>query len=356
MASLNDFYNAKTIVATWTQLKGSKDATNFYKPLEKWFPYQTTNEMDITLGRGYKNQNVSMDLCAYDTNARIRGLQAISTDSREIPYFKNSVLFTEKDRRNILTAIKLHANNQTIISALSQHTKNVIDVLLNGADVVAERYRAQLLQFGSVTVSTSSSAISKNSLSIDYDMSGEWASNNVRLWSANPSNGTTDIVADLMEVLNEYIQVNGTAPATMIMTGSTFIAICNDTRLNKLLDTQKFDSLEEVLQKKTKVPITILLNNAKYRPDFGEDEVPYWNQDVVSIVPNTALGNIMCGLTPVQYDDMFAKVSRDTANTKENFSILCRHIDDPIQTETIGSACLLPQFSMMDKVFVIRPS
>lgn len=355
MATLEEFYNAGTIVSVWNGLKSGNNSTNFKKPLEKWFPHMPTTDMDITLARGYKNRNVNMDLCAYDTNARVRGLQPISYETKEIPFFKNSILFTEKDRRNLLMAVKLGAGNQAVMTALSSHMQNVVDVLLNGADVVCERYRAQLLQHGAITISSPDSAISKSSISINYDISGEWHDNNVGAWSTNPSFGSSDALKDIVDVFEAYIDQNGLSPCTMIMSGSTYLSLLNDTKIKDLLDTQKYESIEDVIQKRTKVPVTIQLDNMKYRPDINAPEIPYWEHDVVALVPNSPLGHIMCGQTPVQYDQEYSNVKRDVAVSAENFSVLCRHIDDPVQIETICSACLLPQFDKMDECFVIRP-
>lgn len=355
MADLQTFYNAKNVISVWNELKHGSGSNNFNKPLEKWFPYKKTLAMSIDLVSGYRNQNVSMDLCAYDTNARIRGLSQITSETRDIPYFKNSVLFTEKDRRKILEVLATHQDPTIIATAFEGHMHNVVDVLLNAPDVVAERYRAQLLQHGTIAMSSPDSAISKLSIGINYDPTDEWADKNVMYWSANPSDGTTDIVADLIEVLFTFSQTNGMVPCTMIMNHSTYIAIGRDPALRHMLDTQKWDTLEQVLSFKSGVPVSIMVNTATYKSDFGEPDTAYWEQDVISIVPNSPLGGIMCGLTPVQYDQIYSNAKRDVASSAENFSILCKYIDDPVQIETIGSACLLPKFDGMHKVFVIRP-
>lgn len=355
MADLQTFYNAKNVITVWNELKHGADSKNFSKPLEKWFPYKKTLDMSIDLVSGYRNQNVSMDLCAYDTNARIRGLSEITSETRDIPYFKNSVLFTEKDRRKILEVLATHQDPAVIAMAFQDHIHNVIDVLLNAPDVVAERYRAQLLQHGTIAMSSPDSAISKLSLSVNYDPKNEWNDKNVMYWTDNPSDGTTDVVGDLIEALLVFSQTNGIVPCTLIMSQSTLIALGRDPALRHMLDTQKFNTLQEVLTFKTSLPVTIMVNTASYKSDFGEPDTAYWEQDVISIVPNAPLGGIMCGLTPVQYDQIYSNAKRDVASSPENFSVLCKYLDDPIQIETIGSACLLPKFDGMHRVFVIRP-
>jgi hypothetical protein len=351
MATLADFFNAKNIVGLWEQVKGE-----FAKPLAKWFPYQNTNDVDITLAYGYEKQNVSLDLCAYDTNARVRGLMPSSSSKQEIPFFKNSVLFSEKDRREALRAIKLSGSDEAIANALGNHMKNVVDILLNGADVIGERYRAQLLQHGAIAVSSPKSHVSPSAVSINYDVRGLWRQNNVGVWTNRPSSGTSDILKDFVGIMSAYTKKNGTTPCTFIMNGSTYISICNDPKIDSMLQKLNYTkTVEEIISNRVRVPVSFLVHNGTYKPDIDEDELPYWEEDVISIVPNMTLGHVLCGLTPTQYDELYSEAKRDVKSSSENFCIQCVHRDDPVQTESIGSVCMLPQFDAMDKCFVIRP-
>lgn len=353
MADIKDFYNAKNIVALWEEIKGS----NYSKLLAKWFPYRKTTETDISLAYGYEKQNVALDLCAYDTNARIRGLQPISSSKMEMPFFKNSVLFTEKQRREVLQAVKFAANDLAIATALSSHMENVVDILLNGPDVVGERYRAQLLQHGAIVVSSPKSHVSPSAVSINYDVRGKWQDNNVDLWTTKPSAGTTDVLSDMQPIMDEYQKKNGTTPCSWIMNGRTWLNLRKDARINSILNANGFNkTVEQVVQDVLQVPVSIVVNSGVYKPDENEADVPYWEEDVISIVPNKTLGHVLVGLTPTQYDEMYSEAKRDVASSSENFCIQCRHRDDPIQTEAIGSTTMLPQFDEMDKCFVIRPS
>lgn len=352
MADIKDFYNAKNIVALWEQIKGA----NYAKPLAKWFPYRKTTEVDITLAYGYEKQNVALDLCAYDTNARIRGLQPISAAKMEMPFFKNSVLFTEKQRREVLQTVKFANNDLAIATALAGHMENVVDILLNGPDVVGERYRAQLLQHGAIVVSSPKSHVSPSAVSINYDVRGKWQDNNVDYWVTKPSQGTTNVLDDMQPVMDEYQKKNGSTPCSWIMNGRTWLNLRKDTRINAILTANGFNkSVEQVIQDVLGQQVSIVVNSGTYRPDEDEPELPYWEEDVISIVPNRQLGHVLVGLTPTQYDEMYSEAKRDVASSSENFCIQCRHRDDPIQTEAIGSTTMLPQFDEMDKCFVIRP-
>lgn len=352
MADIKDFYNAKNIVSLWEQIKGA----NYAKQLAKWFPYRKTTEVDISLAYGYEKQNVALDLCAYDTNARIRGLQPVSTAKMEMPFFKNSVLFTEKQRREVLQTVKFANNDLAVATALSSHMENVVDILLNGPDVVGERYRAQLLQHGAIVVSSPASHVAPSAVSINYDVRGKWKDNNMDFWNTKPSAGTTNVLEDLRPIMDEYQKKNGTSPCTWIMNGRTWLNIRNDQRINSVLTANGFNkTVEQVIADVLQVPVSIMVNSDTYRPDVDEPEIPYWEEDVISIVPNKPLGHVLVGLTPTQYDELYSEAKRDVASSSENFCIQCRHRDDPVQTEAIGSAVMLPQFDLMDKCFVIRP-
>lgn len=352
MADIKDFYNAKNIVSLWEQIKGA----NYAKQLAKWFPYRKTTEVDISLAYGYEKQNVALDLCAYDTNARIRGLQPVSTAKMEMPFFKNSVLFTEKQRREVLQTVKFANNDLAVATALSSHMENVVDILLNGPDVVGERYRAQLLQHGAIVVSSPASHVSPSAVSINYDVRGKWKDNNMDFWNTKPSAGTTNVLEDARPIMDEYQKKNGTSPCTWIMNGRTWLNIRNDQRINSILTANGFNkTVEQVIADVLQVPVSIMVNSDTYRPDVDEPEIPYWEEDVISIVPNKPLGHVLVGLTPTQYDELYSEAKRDVASSAENFCIQCRHRDDPVQTEAIGSAVMLPQFDLMDKCFVIRP-
>ena len=150
MADIKDFYNAKNIVALWEQIK----TANYQKPLAKWFPYRKTTEVDITLAYGYEKQNVALDLCAYDTNARIRGLQPISTAKMEMPFFKNSVLFTERQRREVMQTMtsplrrRLPVTWRTSWTSCSMdRTSSVNDTALSFSNMVASSSRPRKATF-----------------------------------------------------------------------------------------------------------------------------------------------------------------------------------------------------------------
>lgn len=352
MADIRTFYNAKNVVALWEQIK----AANYPKLLAKWFPYRKTTDVDITLAYGYEKQNVALDLCAYDTNARIRGLQPVSAAKMEMPFFKNSVLFTEKQRREVMQAVKFATDDLAIATALASHMDNVVDILLNGPDVVGERYRAQLLQHGSIIVSSPKTQVSPSAVSINYDVRGKWQENNVDYWNTRPSQGTTNVLEDMRPIMDAYQKKNGQTPCTWIMNGTTWLNIQNDPRINSILVANGFNkTVEKVIEDVLRVPINILVNSDTYRPDVDEPELPYWEEDVISIIPNRQLGHVLVGLTPTQYDEMYSEAKRDVASSSENFCIQCKHKDDPVNTEAIGSAVMLPQFDLMDKCFVIRP-
>lgn len=351
MATIETFYNASNIVSLWEQIKGEQ----YKKPLAALFPYLQTNEVDIKLARGYKRRNVALDLVAWDSNSRLRGFQPVSTESHEIPMFKNSVLFTEKMRRDVMQAVALANSDIAVATALSEHMANVVDLLPNGADVIGERYRAQLLQKGAITVSSDSSSLTPVGVSINYDTTGEWRKNNVGYWSARPSIGGGDLLGDLVSILQLYSTRNGTTPALMIMSPVTLLNIMKDPTIANILNTSAtFGTLEDLIGRKSGVPVTFMTNASTYQIYEDTTDIPYWEDDVISVVPNRVLGRIMTGTTPTQYDEMYSQTNRDVKSTSENFCIQCKPIDDPIQTEVICSACLLPRFDAMDNCFVLR--
>lgn len=100
--------------------------------------------MELKYIKGAKKKPVVLKQSAFDVAVKIRALKAqVDEVTKQMPFFKESVLVNEKDRQDLLLATQAQNKNviDMIITKIFDNYKDLVD----GGDMQMERMRMQLL-------------------------------------------------------------------------------------------------------------------------------------------------------------------------------------------------------------------
>lgn len=337
--NLQDFINATEIAL---YIKNLPPQVTLDKAL---FPNDKQLGMELEVAKGAKQRPVALRMSTFDVAVKPRTLKAnINIEKKEMPFFKESVLIKEKDRQQMLLAMK--ANNQELVNQILNQIFGNYKALVDGAEVQAQRMRAQLLQNGEIKIITDDGDVV-----VDYGIPD--GHKEILQGTAKWSDPTSDIVVDIERWQNALIVEGYAKPNRMLLTQKTFGHI----RVNKAIQDEikginnviVTDSLvKNYLKQKLGVETAVL--NGVFVNESGATTSLYEDHKVTLIVEGT-LGKTMYGTTPEEADKMFGSSKLDTQIVNTGVAITTMGKEDPVTVETKVSQLVLPSFEKADECF-----
>lgn len=336
---LQDFINATEIAL---YIKNLPPQVTLDKAL---FPNDKQLGMELEVAKGAKQRPVALRMSTFDVAVKPRTLKAnINIEKKEMPFFKESVLIKEKDRQQMLLAMK--ANNQELVNQILNQIFGNYKALVDGAEVQAKRMRAQLLQNGEIKIITDDGDVV-----VDYGIPSNHKE--VLAGTAKWSDATANIVGDIERWQNALIVEGYAKPNRMLLTQKTFSYI----RVNKAIQDEikginnviVTDSLvKNYLKQKLGVETAVL--NGVFVNESGATTSLY-EDNKVALIPQGALGKTMYGTTPEEADKMFGSSKLDTQIVNTGVAITTMGKEDPVTVETKVSQLVLPSFERADECF-----
>lgn len=337
--NLQDFINATEIAL---YIKNLPPQVTLDKAL---FPNDKQLGMELDVAKGAKQRPVALRMSTFDVAVKPRTLKAnINIEKKEMPFFKESVLIKEKDRQQMLLAMK--ANNQELVNQILNQIFGNYKALVDGAEVQAKRMRAQLLQNGEIKIITDDGDVV-----VDYGIPSNHKE--VLAGTAKWSDATANIVGDIERWQNALIVEGYAKPNRMLLTQKTFSYI----RVNKAIQDEikginnviVTDSLvKNYLKQKLGVETAVL--NGVFVNESGATTSLY-EDNKVALIPQGALGKTMYGTTPEEADKMFGSSKLDTQIVNTGVAITTMGKEDPVTVETKVSQLVLPSFERADECF-----
>lgn len=352
-----NFYNAHALSAYYADVKTARGQLLG----ETLFPIARTTEMSVSWVKGYNAKNIVLQPAAFDTKAVIRSQREGERVQTELPLFKEAMVFTEEQRRTIISNISRYG--EKIALDLMVPIYKQYGQLVDGAMVQAERMRMALVsrgQFvieGNVTLNGSSVKYDVN-----YDPSGAWAANNnlaiqgTSQWTLANKDSSTPI-DDLLTALQSHSETNGGVVGRILMNSTTLRAIMTSESIKRYMRTPisvipTRAEVTEIIERETGA--TVVLYDKLFTDESGVTQ-KFFEDAYVSLLPSAAVGQTMCGTTPTEFDLLNnSETSPNVAITDEGIAIQTLLIKDPVNIETIVSATLMPSFEEMQSVFVIK--
>lgn len=352
---MKTFFNAKELAAYYTAVKEARG--NLFGA--NLFPIVRSTDMSLTWVKGYNARNIVLSPAALDTHAVIRSQQAAEKITTEIPFFKEAMRFNEEQRRNIINHISRFG--EKIAADLMVPIYKQYGQLVDGAMVQAERMRMALLSVGAFAIQSDANAGHDVRYSFDYDAEGQWAENNTVLisgaskWTlANAA--TSNPLSDILDAIATHAERNGANTAKILMNSVTLRGISHSEKITKYLQplgglvTRR--QIIELLESESAAKLE--LYDKSFIDEHGVAQ-KFYPDGYVALLPDEAVGQTVCGTTPTEFDLLGQEtVNPNIAITPEGIAIQTVIKEDPVNIETIVSACVMPSFEGMSSVYVLK--
>lgn len=348
MPSIFDLVNAKEIATYWTQ-----KAENRIPYLgETLFPAQKQLGLDISWFKGSQGLPVMLKPSAFDTKATLRDRIGISKIETEMPFFREAMRIGEKERQELNKA-SAAANAQFLMPVLNRIYDDA-GTLIDGALVVPERMRMQLLSTGKITVSAT---IDGNRVAYDYDYkfpATHKKTLNTKKWS-DTENALP--VQDIQEWQDTIEDDFGARPTRAICTRKTWNYLLRNKSIRLDMNPaggQNVILTDSMLQQYLEAKLGLRV--AVYNKKFSLNGTPtlFFPDDHFTLIPDGNLGNTYYGTTPEESDLMSGATEAQVQIVNTGVAVTSIREPHPVNVLTIVSEIVLPSFEAIDGVFIAK--
>lgn len=346
---LTNIITPKAIAAYW-----SETASNRIPYLgEALFTPDRKAGIDLSWFKGAGSLPISLMPSVFDAKATFRDRLPMEKVVTEMPFFREGIKISEKDRQMLLTA--QNANDQYANEILRRIFDDAAN-LVAGANVVAERMRMQLLfsAGGQPGIAIKANGVD---YTYDYDPNGAWNSSNyvaltsTALWTAS---STADPIANFETMKNKIADQTGAQVRYAIMNRYTFnlLSACTAVK-NRYLSAGGIalgyltePDVKNLIRAATGIDIVIY--DKKYKNESGT-AAGFVPNGYVSFVPEGPVGKTFYGVTPEEAD-LLGSGQADVQVVANGVALTREVTVNPVNVNTFASAIVLPSFERMDDV------
>ena len=341
------------ISANWTEAQTAADP---YLG-EALFPRKQKAGLDLKWIKGNKGLPISLMPSAFDAQATYRDRIGVSAVETEMPFFREGFKIKEKDRQNVLRAID---TKDPYIREIIATIFDDANQLIEGARVVAERERMQLLfaANGNVGISIKANGVD---YTYNYDPNGTWKSTNYvaligdKQWT---NAATADPLADIQDGKDRIADKGGKA-SLLAMNSVTFRKLRGNSKiLNKFITrtgvavaTAGDGDIANVLKESLELD-GIVIYDKKYQ-DESKNTFKFCPDGYVALLPDGALGDTYLGTTPEEAD-LQGKSIADVSIVDTGVAVTQVLNAHPVNVNTYVSEIVLPSYERMDQVALLK--
>lgn len=353
--NITDVFSAASIAVQRTEVASNK--------LEyvgvSLFPPRQKMGLDLKWIKTSKGLPVSLAPSNFDATSILRSREGFSTEAAEMAFFRESMLLKERDEQDMQ---RVQSANDPYAASIMSSVYDDVNALLDGADVVPERMRMQLL--APTTDGSPRIVISANGVqySYNYDPNGTYKTKNYKAittatkkWSDATN---SDPLSDVSDAQDAVENATGTRPVRMLMSKATMNLLKKNANIKSAILSQ--NTTANVLMTDARVRelfnnelgIDIIVYNKKYKNEAGT-EASFYPDNYVTLLPDGALGTTWYGMTPEE-----RMLNGDpTANARKigaGVMVTVTRTTDPVNTKTTVSEICLPSYERMDETYVIK--
>lgn len=315
---------------------------------ETLFPSKKQLGLDLSWIKGRNGLPVSLKPSEFDGKATLRDRIGVTKIETEMPFFREAMRIGEKERQEILKVMGA-ANSQylmPLINNIYDDVKNLVD----GARVVPERMRMQLLSTGKISIVDNRQIYEYNyglSEKNKAELTGE------RQWSNPESNPIEDIKKWQDAVEDE----TGIRPTRAICTRKTWNYLVDNKSIRldmNPLGGQNIILTDSMVQQylSQKLNLTVAVYNKKFATEVGGSTELFFPDDVFTLIPDGNLGNTFYGTTPEEADLMSGNTDAQVSLIDNSIAVTSIKEPHPVNVETIVSEIVLPSFESIDNIFI----
>lgn len=346
MPTIFDLINARNIATYYEQT-----ASNRIPYLgETLFPSLKQLGLDLSWIKGYQGLPVSLKPSEFDAKATLRDRIGLSKIDTEMPFFREAMRIGEKERQEILRLMD-SANANYIMPAINRIYDDVTN-LVNGAQVIAERMRMQLLSTGKISIMA-------NRINYDYDYQLPAAHTETLTGTAQWSDPDSNPIEDIKTWQDTVEDDTGVRPARAICTRKTWNYLLQNKTIRldmNPLGGQNVILTDSMLQQylASKLGISVAVYNKKYAVEVGGAANLFYPDDYFTLIPDGNLGNTYYGTTPEEADLMSGATYAEVQVVNTGVAITTIKEPHPVNVETIVSEIVLPSFETIDSTFIAK--
>ena len=317
-------------------------------PFEAFFPNTRQRGLKFSFIRGKQNTPVALVSAHWNTNVLYRDRIGVETLSGSLPFFKEAYKIDEETRQEILST-----KDEYLSSVVNKVFDDEMD-LLAGADVTAERMRAQLISTGTITVIEN--GVNKQ---YDYGFDSETQYKTLsKLWSASDA----DPIKDIMDEIQNYETLTGKTASVVVMDKSLFRKIQNNAKVlsyfANLSTPNLYPSYAQVLQfVETQTGLRFVITEKTYRKarDFNGNPVKFYPEDRFTLLSTLDLGETVYGTTPEEADLLGGNSKASSvAVTSKGVAITTWDEVDPVNVNTKVSEVVIPTCPNIDTIYIVK--
>ncbi len=343
--NLSDYINSKNISLYIKELPAESTVD------KTLFPDKKVTGTKLEMAKGAKKKAVALRMSTFDAAAKMRALSAdLNVKSTEIPFFKESMGIDETTRRDLQNAIG--ANNENFVNALLGQVFENYANLVDGANIVAKKMRASVIQNGLLNFTSKDGDIV-----VDY---GVPSNHRETLLSTDKwTDPSADIVGDIRKFQKAITDDQYAKPTILLLTEKTFdstflinTVITNHIKNSNINITLILSQTNYVQFAKEVLGLTVIfLEDTTYIPSEGAAAIPYYADSKITLMSGATLGNTVYGTTPEEFDKQSGSSKLDTYIVGTGIAVTTMVKEEPVTVDTKVSVMPMVSFDRADEVF-----
>ena len=351
--NIREVYSSKAIALRHTEVASNKQA---YLGLGL-FPRKKKTGLDLKWIKTSKGLPVSLAPSAFDTRSTIRSREGFKMTETEMAFFKESMLVKEQDEQEIM---RIQDSADPFAREVLDRIYDDAEILLEGAEVVPERMRMQLLsaEDGHPGISISADGATYN---YNYDPDGSYAANNftellgTSMWSDTVN---SDPITDVMNAQDAVEAKTGTRPSILLVSKQTMNYLKQNVKVRDYTLSQNITANIIMTDNRvkdtfsTELGVDIIVYSKQYKDESGIVK-KFYPDGMATLIPGGALGNTWYGMTPEERT-LVGRPEADVAIVDGGVAVSVTVTEDPVQTKTTVSEICLPSFERMDETYTIK--
>ena len=351
---LTDIFTADAIALNYTN--AASNAIPYFGA--GLFPAQKKAGLDLKWIKGHNGLPVSLAPSTFDAKSKFRDRVGISVNETQMPFFRESMLVKEADEQEIM---RVQDANDPYAAQVLTNIFNDTQNLVNGADVVPERMRMQLLApvGGNVGIEIKANGVD---YTYNYDPDGKWKAEHYLKIETEADKWTSaetcDPVKNLEDALDAQEQATGNRPAVLLMSKATFNLIKNSKKVQSGVLAQNTTAnvnyttarVQAYIQEELNV--TIVIYNKQFKDEAGTAK-KFYPDNIIMMLPQGTLGVTHYGTTPEERT-LAQKAGASVSIVNTGVAVAVTITDDPVNTKTTVSEIVLPSFERLDECYAIE--
>lgn len=346
MATIYDVVSPKFLATRWEESEQDREPYL----LEAWFPESKQMGIELSYLQGNSPKVRPLDLSAFDVKALPLTRESFNKITQDMPYWKNFLPIDENMRQDLLTA--LQTGNQKYLDILLNRIYNDNKNLLDDAQVTREMLRALIMTTGVITFAS-------NGQQIQYDYNVP-SSNKITIstetqkWSAS---ATADPITDIIGWQDAVQTATGVRPTNLLMNRKTFNYIRNANSVKNaifyLADgkvTPNEQRTKDYVMQETEC--TIYIYDKGYYPQGSKTLTKFVPDNVVSLFPDSAMGEFVFGTTPAEADLMSGATNAIVEIVDTGVAITQEKLVEPVYSKLIVSMVGIPTLEKPNQLVI----